>query len=158
MYGMPGRGPPGGRITRWRVMRSPSLVLKEHGLSTLRRRAPAGSALGVLAALAAAAMLAAPALTGSAQAATTPKYTVKIINNALDVELFGINDSGVIVGGGGDDGFVYQNGTATDLNTLIAPTTGLTLGPATGVNTKGQIAGSAILNSQEVGYVLTPVS
>jgi uncharacterized membrane protein len=70
-----------------------------------------------------------------------------------------ISDSGVIVGGGGNgDGFVYQNGTATDLNTLIAPTTGLTLGAATGVNSKGLIAGSATLNGKSVGYILTPVS
>ena len=70
-----------------------------------------------------------------------------------------INNSGVIVGGSGNgDGFVYQNGTATDLNTLIAPTAGLTLGSATGINTKGQIAGSATLNGQEIGYILTPVS
>jgi probable HAF family extracellular repeat protein len=70
-----------------------------------------------------------------------------------------INNSGVIVGGSGNgDGFVYQNGTATDLNTLIAPTSGLTLGSATGINAKGQIAGSATLNGQDVGYILTPAS
>ena len=52
-----------------------------------------------------------------------------------------INNNGVIVGGSGNgDGFVYQNGTATDLNALIAPTAGLTLGAATGINAKGQIA------------------
>ena len=70
-----------------------------------------------------------------------------------------INNNGVIVGGSGNgDGFVYQNGTATDLNALIAPTAGLTLGAATGINAKGQIAGSATLNGQDVGYILTPAS
>lgn len=70
-----------------------------------------------------------------------------------------VNDSGVIVGGGdADHGFVYQNGTMTDLNTLIAPTAGLTLFAATGINSKGVIAGSATLNGQDVGYILTPVS
>jgi hypothetical protein len=51
-----------------------------------------------------------------------------------------------------------RNGTATNLNTLIAPSSGLALGPATGINNKGQIVGSAALNGQDVGYVLTPVS
>jgi probable HAF family extracellular repeat protein len=70
-----------------------------------------------------------------------------------------INDSGVIVGGGdADHGFVYQNGAMTDLNTLIAPTAGLTLLAATGINSKGVIAGSATLNGQDVGYILTPAS
>lgn len=70
-----------------------------------------------------------------------------------------INNSGVIVGGGNaGHGFVYQSGTTTDLNTLIAPTAGLTLLDATGINSKGQIAGSATLNGEDVGYVLTPVS
>lgn len=70
-----------------------------------------------------------------------------------------INNSGVIVGGGGNGhGFVYQNGTATDLNTLIAPTAGLTLSSATGINDNGQIAGTATLNGQQVGYILTPTS
>lgn len=70
-----------------------------------------------------------------------------------------INDSGVIVGGGNaGHGFVYQNGTMTDLNTLIAPTAGLTLFSATGINSKGVIAGSATLNGKNVGYILTPVS
>jgi probable HAF family extracellular repeat protein len=70
-----------------------------------------------------------------------------------------INNSGVIVGGSGNgNGFVYQNGTATDLNTLITPAAGLTLGSATGINSKGQIAGSATLNGRKIGYILTPVS
>lgn len=69
-----------------------------------------------------------------------------------------INNSGVIVGGGNGHVFVYQNGTATDLNTLIAPTAGLTLSSATGINNNGQIAGTATLNGKEVGYILSPVS
>jgi uncharacterized membrane protein len=71
-----------------------------------------------------------------------------------------INTGGVIVGqgGGNGDGFVYRNGVATDLNTLIAPTSGLTLLAATGVNDSGHIVGDATLNGQDVGYELTPVS
>lgn len=64
-------------------------------------------------------MLAAPVLTGSAQAATSPKYTVKIINNALDVELFGINNNGDVFGtaveGGAQttESFLLKAGSST---------------------------------------------
>jgi probable HAF family extracellular repeat protein len=68
-----------------------------------------------------------------------------------------INSGGVIVGSGGNGhGFVYRDGTATDLNTLIAPTAGLTLTDAVGINDQGIIVGDATLNGQAVGYELTP--
>ncbi|MGF7235353.1 MAG: hypothetical protein ACQSGP_10410 [Frankia sp.] len=71
----------------------------------------------------------------------------------------GLNNNGVIVGSfNGGHGFVYRDGTATDLNTLIAPTAGLTLFSAIGVNDNGVIVGSAVLNNQNVAYELTPVS
>ena len=60
-----------------------------------RRRRYAGPVLGLLAA---GALLAAPALTSSAQAATTPKYTVKIVSSAPGVQLFGINGNGDVFG------------------------------------------------------------
>jgi hypothetical protein len=45
-----------------------------------------------------------------------------------DASANAINDSGVIVGQGGNgDTFVYQNGHATDLNSLIAVGSGCTL-------------------------------
>jgi probable HAF family extracellular repeat protein len=71
-----------------------------------------------------------------------------------------INDNGVIVGVGGGNahGFVYRNGVATDLNTLIAPTAGLTLFGAFGISHTGIIVGDATLNGQNVGYELTPLS
>jgi probable HAF family extracellular repeat protein len=71
-----------------------------------------------------------------------------------------INDNGVIVGQGGNgDAFVYQNGQATDLNTLIAPGSGFTLLNADGINANGVIVGTASnSNGQTFGFELTPIS
>ena len=71
-----------------------------------------------------------------------------------------INDSGVIVGQGGNGhAFVYQNGQATDLNNLIAPGSGFTLLNADGINGNGVIVGTASnSNGQTFGFELTPVS
>ena len=61
--------------------------------------------------------------------------------------------------GGNGHAFVYQNGQATDLNSLIAPGSGLVLLNATGINDNGVIVGSASnSNGQTVGFELTPVS
>ena len=76
-----------------------------------------------------------------------------------DAEARAINDNGVIVGlGGNGHGFVYQNGQATDLNTLIAAGSGFTPGTANGINSNGVIVGNATSNStgQTFGYELTP--
>ncbi len=45
--------------------------------------------------------------------------------------------------GGDGDAFVYQNGHATDLNSLIAAGSGFTLRSATGINDSAVIAGTA---------------
>jgi probable HAF family extracellular repeat protein len=114
---MPGREPPPGRRATRRVPCCPFHDVKEHGLSSSRRRVRAGSALTVLAA---AALLATPALTSSAQAATTPKYTVKIINSAPGTDLFGISNSGDVFGTaaesgaeGGSASFLLKAGSST---------------------------------------------
>lgn len=74
-----------------------------------------------------------------------------------DAEATGINASGVIVGDGAGHAFIYQNGTATDLNTLIPAGSGVTLSTAASINDKGDIVGTAVSASgQEVGYELTP--
>jgi probable HAF family extracellular repeat protein len=73
-----------------------------------------------------------------------------------------INDNGVIVGQGGNgDAFVYSNGQATDLNTLIAAGSGFTLRSANGINDNGVIVGTATSNSnpgQTFGFELTPIT
>ena len=75
-----------------------------------------------------------------------------------------INDSGTIVGFSGtstdnDRAIRYQNGTAVDLNTLIAPGSGYTLFIANDVNANGVIVGEARQDAHPthmVGFVLTP--
>lgn len=82
-----------------------------------------------------------------------------------------INSSGVIVGDDGVDpdlvdlgnGFVYRNGQATELNTLIAPTPNVRLAGATGINDAGDIVGLAVVTAPDgtetsVGYELVPTA
>jgi probable HAF family extracellular repeat protein len=81
-----------------------------------------------------------------------------------------INTSGVIVGDDGIDpdlvdignGFIYRNGHATELNTLIAPTPNVRLAGATGINDAGDIVGTAVLTASDgtetdAGYELVPI-
>jgi probable HAF family extracellular repeat protein len=79
---------------------------------------------------------------------------------AGDASANAINDNGVIVGQGGNGhAFIYQNGHATDLNSLIAPGSGFTLFNADGINDNGVIVGTASnSNGQTFGFELTPVS
>lgn len=82
-----------------------------------------------------------------------------------------INSSGVIVGDDGVDpdlvdvgnGFVYRNGQATELDTLVAPTPNVRLAGATGINDAGDIVGLAVVTAPDgtetsVGYELVPNS
>jgi len=77
----------------------------------------------------------------------------------------GINDNGVVVGlaalptGSDGHGFVYDgSGSMEDLNDLVDPKLGWTIGTAFSVNDRGQIA---VDGYQEYGYfhalLLTPV-
>lgn len=77
-----------------------------------------------------------------------------------DAVAHAINDSGVIVGlGGNGHAFVYQNGQAADLNGLIAPGSGFTLLNADGINSSGVIVGTASNSAgQTFGFELTPIS
>lgn len=82
-----------------------------------------------------------------------------------------INTAGVIVGDDGIDpdlvdignGFVYRNGHATELNTLIAPTPNVRLAGATGINDAGDIVGTAVITAPDgsetdAGYELVPIT
>lgn len=84
-----------------------------------------------------------------------------------------INDNGVIVGDDGiqpglsllglGNGFIYQNGKATELNTLIAPTPNVRLAGATGINNAGDIVGIADVTQPDgtqvsEGYELVPIT
>ncbi len=73
-------------------------------------------------------------------------------------QAFGINDSGAAVGyfgtsSFGSHGFLYSNGTLTDLNSLISPTSGWTITAAYGINDSGQIAAIAT-NGQGQAHAL----
>lgn len=65
----------------------------------------------------------------------------------------------MVVGDGSNgDAFVYQNGTATDLNTLVPAGSGVTLATADGINNNGDIVGIAVnAQGEQFGYELTPV-
>jgi probable HAF family extracellular repeat protein len=78
-----------------------------------------------------------------------------------DAQASAVNDSGVIVGSGGNGhAFIDQNGQATDLNNFISPASGVTLTAANGINDNGVIVGTAVSNAnprQSFGFELTPV-
>lgn len=91
--------------------------------------------------------------------------------NQAHAQATAINTSGVIVGGDGvfpdlvdlGNGFVYSNGHAKELNTLIAPTPNVRLAQASGINDGGDIVGTAVVTSPDgteniVGYELVPIA
>ena len=65
-----------------------------------------------------------------------------------------INNAGVIVGQSASGAFIYQNGTVTDLNSLVN-ISGTTLTNAAGINDLGQIIASG---SNGDAYLLSPIS
>ncbi len=79
----------------------------------------------------------------------------------------GINDEGQVVGGASDQpflggncsAFLWQDGVMTDLNTLIPSDSPLFLWYATGINSRGQIAGQAVQVStgEWHAFLATPV-
>jgi probable HAF family extracellular repeat protein len=76
----------------------------------------------------------------------------------------GINNSGQIVGGSRIDdnqfahAVLYENGAVLDLNSLIAPGSGLLLVSANDINDLGWIVGNAVdVNGGGRGFLLTPV-
>lgn len=81
-------------------------------------------------------------------------------------EALGINENGVIVGESfsstSSRAFIWQNGTMTDLNTLIGPSSGLYLLFANDINNDGVIAGGACVlvsnacGSSSPAFVATP--
>jgi hypothetical protein len=70
-----------------------------------------------------------------------------------------INNAGVVVGQNGADAFVYSNGVATDLNTLIPAGSGLTLNNAVAINNSGQILVQATdASGTQHAVLLTPAA
>jgi probable HAF family extracellular repeat protein len=73
----------------------------------------------------------------------------------------GIKDTGAVVGSApshtlGYRAILWSGAQAIDLNTQIAPTSGWVLQSASGINTKGQIAGAGLHNGVERAFLLTP--
>ena len=68
-----------------------------------------------------------------------------------------INNAGLVVGQNGADAFIYGNGVATDLNSLIPAGSGLTLNNAVAINNSGQILVQATDTAgTEHAVLLTP--
>ena len=96
--------------------------------------------------------------------ATTDLGTLPGYPNSIAL---GINDEGQVVGGaseapflnGNSTAFVWQNGVMTDLNTLIPGGSPLFLAYATGINSRGQISGQAVVVSsgEYHAFLATPV-
>jgi uncharacterized membrane protein len=59
-----------------------------------------------------------------------------------------INNDTIVGADGAGDVFIYQNGHATDLNTLIPPNSGWRLATANGINDAGNIIGSRSTDSK----------
>ncbi len=74
----------------------------------------------------------------------------------------GVNDLGQIVGestvsGGELHACIWENGTLQDLNNLIASGSGWVLNHASAINRSGQISGFGTINSENHGFLLTPI-
>jgi len=84
--------------------------------------------------------------------------------NGLGTYGYSINDNGVIVGDAGSNiafstdkaPFIYENGTITDLNTLIPSDSGWTLYDAFDINNNGEIVGSGYYNGSVHAFLLEP--
>jgi probable HAF family extracellular repeat protein len=74
-----------------------------------------------------------------------------------------INAAGQVVGtaknsSGKDRAFLWQNGTMTDLNTLLPANSGWELTAAFGINTSGAIVGTGTLNGESHAFLLQPAA
>jgi probable HAF family extracellular repeat protein len=69
-----------------------------------------------------------------------------------------INNSGQVVGYSDLGAFVYDDGTMTDLNSLIPSTSGWTLQNATAINDSGQIVGFGDFAGERHAFLLDPIN
>jgi probable HAF family extracellular repeat protein len=100
--------------------------------------------------------------------AATKMQDLGTVNDAVDNDSFslglGINDKGQIVGVSANAdfsiirGFIRQNGTLVDLNTLVSGTTSLDLMTACSINSRGEIIGIGFdPNTGDIhAYLATP--
>jgi probable HAF family extracellular repeat protein len=74
-------------------------------------------------------------------------------------DVTGLNDLGQVVGCSGSsktntDAYLYSNGVATDLNSLLPSNSGWDLTCASGINDSGQIIGTGTFDGQTAGFLL----
>jgi probable HAF family extracellular repeat protein len=70
---------------------------------------------------------------------------------------YAVSENGSVVGTSDWRAFLWQAGSMTDLNSLIAPDAGWELTHATAINEAGQIAGRGKLHGHDRAFVLTPI-
>lgn len=91
--------------------------------------------------------------------------TMHEIGNSAGIQLhYGINDSGVVVGGSRpnmfDNGYAFiydETEGMLDLNNLISSNSGWELTSASDINSSGQIVGGGIIDGKHHSYLLTPI-
>lgn len=72
---------------------------------------------------------------------------------------YAINDAGQVVGESGGAAFLWTQAQGLqNLDNLIPADSGWKLYVATAINDRGQITGAGLINGQEHGFLLTPVS
>ena len=84
----------------------------------------------------------------------------QIINLGADFTPSDLNDDGVAIGvlKSVNHAAVWMDGQLFDLNSLIDPSSGMTLLSASGINSSGMIVGNGMVNGEVHAYLLTPVA
>jgi len=70
---------------------------------------------------------------------------------------YSINDSGQVTGAVGNLAYLYSDGEATNLNTLIDPTSGWVLTSGNGINNSGWITGRGTIDGTGHAFLLMPL-
>jgi probable HAF family extracellular repeat protein len=69
---------------------------------------------------------------------------------------FAINSKTQIVGDSSENGWLWENGSIVDLNTLVPPDTGFHVGMAGAINDRGEIVANGLLSNGEHVVLLIP--
>jgi probable HAF family extracellular repeat protein len=69
-----------------------------------------------------------------------------------------VNDFGHVVGVSDSRAFVWDGVEMSDLNEMIAPSSGWSLWKATGISNDGRIVGAGVVNGRQRAFLLTPLT